>query len=80
MLNDVVTGVAHHNDMTDIMADISQLTGHSGSQLRNDFRRRAALALQCQTQFAHDVGTFEGDLPRNRVGHLRFKALRNVCR
>jgi hypothetical protein len=44
-------------------------------KLGNDFRRGAALALQCQTQFAHDVGALEGDLARHRVGHLSFKAL-----
>ena len=78
VLDNVITRVAHNNDVGHGVTHAGQLTGHGGAKFRNNFGGCASLTLQRQTQFAHDIGALECDLPGNGLGHLCLKALRHV--
>ena len=78
VLDNVITRVAHNNHVGHGVTHAGQLAGHGGAQFRNNFWGRAALALQRQTQFAHDIGALECDLSGNGLGHLCLESLSDV--
>ncbi len=74
MFNDIVAGVAHNDDVLHGMAHVCQFTGNRGAQLSNDLWRGIALALECEAQFAHDIGALQRNLSGHCLGHLRLKS------
>ena len=78
VFDNVIARVAHHNHVGHSVADARQLTGYGGAKFRNNFGSGTALALQRQSQLAHDIGALECDFAGNRFGHLCFESISDV--
>ena len=78
VLDNVVTRVAHNNHVGHGVTNAGQLAGHGGAKFRNNFGGRASLALQRQTQLAHDIGALECDLCGNGLGHLCLESFSDI--
>ena len=78
MFDDIVAGVAHDDDVLHGMANICQFTSNRGAQLSNDLWCGISLALECQAQFAHDIGALQRNLSGHCLGHLRLKSRSDI--